>query len=53
MMTDLRRTTGESVRELAEWAASLSFDDIPDDVKRRAALVVADADAPWYRADYQ
>lgn len=41
-MTDVRRAAEESVRELVEWAASLTFDDIPDDVKQRAALVVAD-----------
>jgi 2-methylcitrate dehydratase PrpD len=33
---------GEAIAQLAEWASSLSLDAIADDVKRSAALVIAD-----------
>ena len=34
--------TVDGVKDLSRWAATVEFDDLPDEVRRRAALVLAD-----------
>jgi 2-methylcitrate dehydratase PrpD len=41
-MSEERREVEEGMRALAAWAVGVSFEDLPADVARRAALVIAD-----------